>query len=125
MSDDFGASVIGVANLRVADASVMPNVVSGTTNAASIMIGEKASEIIAADHDVQLTEFVANPDDRAAMRSGASQAPAHPTIVLTRTDKIGASGARTVHATRPNVGSERHHHAGANPHSSATLSADS
>jgi choline dehydrogenase-like flavoprotein len=51
--------VVGVADLRVADASVMPNVVSGNTNAASIMIGEKAAEMLAADHGVQLKEFVA------------------------------------------------------------------
>jgi len=58
---DSRLRVTGVAGLRVADASVMPNVVSGNTNAASIMIGEKAAEMLAADHGVQLAEFVAQP----------------------------------------------------------------
>jgi len=45
--------VFGVANLRVADASVQPEIVSGNTNASCIVIGERAADILREDHGLE------------------------------------------------------------------------
>ena len=55
---DAQLRVKGARQLRIADASIMPNLVSGNTNAACIMIGEKAAELLAREHGVKLTKFV-------------------------------------------------------------------
>ncbi len=56
MGTDPASSVVdprlrvhGIAGLRVADVSIMPKIISGNTNAAAMMIGSKAAEMILAD----------------------------------------------------------------------------
>jgi choline dehydrogenase len=46
---DPALRVHGIAGLRVIDASIMPAVVSGNTNAAAIAIGEKGADLVLKD----------------------------------------------------------------------------
>ena len=58
--------VIGLDNLRVADASVFPSIIGGNTNAAIVMIAEKASDMILgrpppAPHAFETSDAANNP----------------------------------------------------------------
>lgn len=46
---DEKLKVHGLQGLRIADGSIMPTIVSGNTNAAAIMIGEKAADLVLAN----------------------------------------------------------------------------
>ena len=47
---DANLKVYGIENLRIADGSFMPRVTTGNTMAPCVIIGERAGEILRADH---------------------------------------------------------------------------
>tara|TARA_R110002110_G_scaffold3754_1_gene19482 strand:+ start:1161 stop:2876 length:1716 start_codon:yes stop_codon:yes gene_type:complete len=51
---DHRLNVHGIAGLRIADASIMPQITSGNTHAPAVMIAEKCADMILADNGAQV-----------------------------------------------------------------------
>lgn len=47
---DGHLNVYGIDNLRIADGSIMPRITTGNTMAPCVIIGERAAEILKAEH---------------------------------------------------------------------------
>jgi choline dehydrogenase len=62
--------VYGVEGLRVADASVMPTVTTGNTNAPSVMIGERAADFVTGRPTSRMQPASGNADDPAGAMAG-------------------------------------------------------
>jgi choline dehydrogenase len=51
---DSRLKVYGIENLRVADGSIMPRVTTGNTMAPCVIIGERAGEMLKAEHQLEV-----------------------------------------------------------------------
>jgi len=64
--------VHGVKRLRIADASIMPTITSGNTNAPAVMVAEKCADMLLQDAGVKVTlprELSKNSKPKKAQKS--------------------------------------------------------
>jgi len=54
---DADTKVYGISNLRIVDSSILPDIVSGNLNASTVMIAEKASDIILGKPEAEPVEI--------------------------------------------------------------------
>jgi len=86
---DPSLQVLGVSRLRVVDASVMPTLPSGNTNAPAIMIGERGADLIKAHHGDEaakkaLQQTLVPPPPAAINQTKHAQQPAPPMVIASK-----------------------------------------
>jgi len=52
--------VYGIENLRIADGSIMPRVITGNTMAPCVIIGERAAEVLRVEHRLETSSVSTN-----------------------------------------------------------------